>query len=168
MEVVPIVPREFGFAMRSSQHRRVLVYERNGDWSRALRRFLPEEIKVIELGVDGEASVEASTRAMLWVVDAPDDHVNARMLSIQRPQSAAYGRPMWMAVTRPADSHVARELCAAGFWPIWDEFWQVPQMSRLITRFWSQVPRPDLSVEQRIWNNLPWSSDDTASISSWE
>ncbi len=98
--------------------------------------------------------------ASLIVVDNVND-VPLALRWIERLRSV---RPdaLAMAVVRPVTHDLAWPLRSAGTVMVWDEFWQVPAMARLVERFWQRIPPPDLSVEERIWNNLPWNSTSPA------
>ena len=132
------------------------VFERDGEWSRALRRFIRPEIYVSESPMPSVSQLPESSWpcASLWVVSATEE-VELAMAWAQQLQRE---RPHYlrMAVVRPADQELAWCLRETGVSMVWDEFWQVPRMARLVERFWQRMPPPDLSVEQRIWNNLPW------------
>jgi hypothetical protein len=134
---------------------KVVVYEHDGSWSRALRRFLSRQVSVIEAVPYESVAFSAEAAAIALVVVAGADDGRA---AIQWAQRAARrrDRSLRMAVVRPADQELAWCLRETGFRWVWDEFWQVPMMAELIERFCRRHPRPDLSVEQRIWNNLPW------------
>ena len=134
------------------------MFEGDGEWSRALRRFIAPEIRVRELPTAILPSLPESSWpwVSLVVVTRPDEAEWA-MAWAQRLQRA---RPHYlrMAVMRPAEQEFAWCLRETGMVMVWDEFWQVPAMARMVERFWQRMPPPDLSVERRIWNNLPWNS----------
>jgi hypothetical protein len=65
-----------------------------------------------------------------------------------------------LAIVRPSDQELAWLLREEGVTMVWDEFWNVPQIARVIERYWRQLPIPDLSLEEQIWNNLPWQTSD--------
>jgi hypothetical protein len=133
----------------------VIVYERDGNWSRALRRFLSRRVNVIELPPfeDYQASPETA-RVTLTVVSGPSEA--REVLQWARQADKARDGSLIMAVVRPADQELAWCLRETGVRLIWDEYWHVPAMAQVIERFCRRHRRPDLSVEQRIWNNLPW------------
>jgi hypothetical protein len=92
------------------------------------------------------------------VVDDEDDA--ASVLAWTERQRRENPAGLRLGVVRPADQELAWCLREAGMAMIWDEFWQLPSMARMIARFWRELPPPDLSLEPRIWNNLPWPPDD--------
>jgi hypothetical protein len=137
-----------------------IVYERDGAWSRALRRFVSPEISVVELPPFQQFGLPPeNARAALAVVAGPEDA--EPVLAWARRMICEDRRALRMAVVRPSDQELAWCLRETGIGMIWDEFWQVPAMAQMVERFCRRHRRPDLSVEQRIWNNLPWSSNES-------
>ena len=133
----------------------VVVYEQDGLWSRALRRCLSRQVSVLEVVPFEPIEWFPDTAAItLAVVTGPLDA--QATLEWARQAAAHRDRSLRMAIVRPADQELAWCLRETGVHWIWDEFWQTPRMAELIERFCRRHRRPDLSVEQRIWNNLPW------------
>jgi hypothetical protein len=138
----------------------VIVWERHGQWSRALRRFIAPRVRVEEMLPASWRDIppHRGPRVSLAVVADADDASWA--LTWAERVALEQADALRMAVVRPAAAELAWCLRETGVAMVWDEFWQVPTMARLIERFWQRIPAPDLSVEERIWNNLPWNPTD--------
>jgi hypothetical protein len=116
---------------------------------------MPREISVIErIPFEPVETDPETARVTLAVVAGPED-VQAVLAWAQR-MVLENDSALRMAVVRPADQELAWCLRETGIRMVWDEYWQLPAIADMTRRFCRRHRRTDLSVEQRIWNNLPW------------
>jgi hypothetical protein len=134
---------------------RVIVFERDGEWSRAIRRYLTIPVCVLEvLPIQRTQAGSPSAPVEVFVVE-PDTDAHIVNDWVRTPPFRRE-RQLKFAILRPADQALAWLLRELGVSWVWDEFWQVPRMVHWIEQFCRRLPPPDLSLEARIWNNLPW------------
>ena len=140
----------------------VVVYERLGCWSRLLRRRLPTFIDVhwIEWPIDDASDgprlkSQSEPRVAVFIVDSTSCH---QMLRFLRLRSAFSHDSLVIVATRTeADGPALGYLQAAGALVVdlqsvvGDE-----GVVEMIVRFCRPSRVSTLSLEQRIWKNLPW------------
>jgi hypothetical protein len=136
--------------------RHVSVFEHDGEWTRALRRYINPQIAVAELPLSelSQCADRTMSTVSVAVVQGQTDAQTALAWAQACPLSMSVG--LRLAIVPPSEQELAWLLREMGMAMVADEYWQAPQIAKLIERFWRQNPLPDLSLEQRIWNNLPW------------
>lgn len=136
----------------------VEVWERHSYWTRALRRYLPNEVSVstrtpMAWAPDVPTRCAASSIVAIWHVE---EETLEALLSFLATPSSATGTCLNLAVMEAEVASWGPLLGELGvsFW--WSGLAYVPAICRLIERFSASHVVPDLSLEQRIWKNLPW------------
>ena len=142
------------------------IWEPAGEWTRAIARHLPSR-ECICYRSDGAAwatltpitfaagarSVGGLSPISLVVSNSELCLDMCRLVELLRLQTDP---ALIMVVARPAAQPMAWRFRDAGAALIFDEYWQAATIARLIRRFWARRSIPHLSLEDKIWKNLPW------------
>ena len=137
------------------EQQELVVYEPSGVWTRILRRRL-NPFGIVRQGPAlcnwRSANVIVPT-AVLIVVESGDDEAAIQCVDCLGNQ------PSETLVTAviPDCPWLNWRLRCVGSTMVWDRrSWPTEEICRLIRRFWSRIRSPTLSLEDRIWKNLPW------------
>lgn len=137
----------------------VLVSEQRGYWSRGLRRELAGSFAVKKSAPFTESVFRdwQDKSELAWatvIVVAPEWHL-AEWQAFDELRRLA-PQMLLMTIVEPHDVLGLHWSVALGAQAVLRHLWQIPQAASVIRRFWSGIPTPALSLQERIWNNLPW------------
>lgn len=134
----------------------VRIHESVCCWTRLLRRDLPDQISVVQgvrlADIDLTRSVDPPAVSIL-VASAREHCLALRTTHYFRLRR----RDARIFVIAENARHARWYLQTVGATMVWDRSrWPLPAVVGLIRQCWSLRRQPTLSLEDRIWKNLPW------------
>ena len=133
--------------------RPVAVVDELGHWSRVLRRRLA---RVVDVKTHHDLTSAMSDQPTIYVL-VVNRHQGTEAIE-QTLELCSRRNPPYVLAIVPPHHHLGFRMRCAGATAVWQhDRWPVNQISRLIRRICRQAPAPTLSLEERIWKNLPWS-----------
>ena len=135
----------------------IVICERDGDWASLLRR---ETWGVRETRSLDECwhEVAQAGKPRIVLLDVRCGPLEALLRGVDWMRRR-YPDLLPIAIA-PESTRLAiwRPLCETGVLHFVSSFRDLPALRRVVCRHRQRYPKPPLSLEERIWNNLPWPS----------
>ncbi len=136
-----------------------VVFDRDGLWTRVLRRYLPTQVRV-----ERQQQLPAAVR---WEDPQAKPAPWISVVVVERSWGESDGGTwarwrasapdMLMIAVVPAEDDLAFLWATVlGAQAVFQQLEQAPRLARCVARFWDRIPVPALGDHERIWNNLPW------------
>ena len=159
-----MIPEEYRVWATFELQRTLVTFDRDGLWTRVLRRYLPATIPVErrehlpEVPRWTDSSGEAvSGKAPPWISVVVVDRGWNESNCLGWARWRAHAPDMLMlAVVPKADDRALRWASVFGAQAAVQHLAQVPLLARCAARFWDRIPAPALGDPGRICDNLPW------------
>jgi hypothetical protein len=135
----------------------LIVYERHPQWTPLLRRELDAEAKLLAAGSLDHCWVELAARPGSAVLLQLTGRNWARVIQDLGHIRFRDAQSLFLAAVSQLARPVRARLGQAGFLYQLVTPLDVPGAVRMVRRHLRQQTGPTQSIEERIWNNLPWS-----------
>ncbi|MCP4189406.1 MAG: hypothetical protein GY768_02130 [Planctomycetaceae bacterium] len=135
--------------------RELVICEQNGEWAAIFRRYF-QKVAETRLLADCAQFVEAHPRAVV-VIETCGWQPAEVADWVTRVRAGCPDLLILAIVSRENPRGWSNWLREMGVVDLLTSFQDLPRVKRIVQRHFARFSCGPLSLEQRIWNNLPWS-----------